>query len=101
MLHINWTKLSSDIMFNLQIRTRKIQEDKRKAQDFEAKSSSAKSKYCIFAVSLMAIVTILFVNDNVPVVKIQVPFLERWTNALQNLNFPEMIIHGKWKNSIM
>ena len=101
MLHINWTKLSSDIMFNFQIRTRKIEKDKRKTQDFEAKSSSAKFKCCIFAVSLMATVTILFVNDNVPVVTIQVPFLEEWMHQLKNLKFPETIIHGKWKSSIM
>ena len=84
------------MMFNLQIPTRKIEKDKRKTQDFEAKNSSAKSKCCMFVVSLMAIVTILFVNDNVPVVKIQVTFLEEWMHALKDLNF-----HGKGKNSIM
>ena len=84
------------MMLNLQIPTRKIEKDIRKTQDFEAKNSSAKSKCCTFVVSLMAIVTILFVNDNVPVVKIQVTFLEEWMHALKDFNFD-----GKWKNSIM
>ena len=88
-------------MFNLQIWTRKIEKDKRKSQDFAAKGLRAKSKCCIFVVSLMAIVIILFVNDSVPVVKIQVPFPEEWMHKLKNFNFFEKVIHGKWKNSIM